>query len=364
MDVFEAVMAKLDEFPSGAPRTEQLRQIVEALFSVEEAKLACQLSLQPFREPLSRICSRTGYEPGVARALLEAMANKGLVFAREKGGEMAYALLPLVPGIFELQFMTARTDPKARALAKLFDDYYFSGWGEKGFGMKTAVARTIPIQRELPVGQEVQTYERVRDLIRGQKYSALTNCFCRHEHELLGKGCGRPKEVCMIFGPFVDFAVERGFARRTTADEMLRALDVAEAAGLVHLSDNLLDRISFMCNCCGCCCGFLGAITKLKMPAAVAHSPYRLAVDEAACTDCGDCAERCQVRALWMEGDELKRDLSRCIGCGVCVSACESSALQLERRPDAEVLKPFPTLFDLGMAVVKERAQQKSNAGK
>jgi len=364
MDAFEAVMAKLDEFPSGAPRTEQLRQIVEALFTVEEAKLASQLPLQPFREPLSRICRRTGYEPAAARALLEAMADKGLVFARAKEGETAYALLPLVPGIFELQFMSARTDPKARALAKLFNDYYFSGWGEKSFGLKTAVTRTIPIQQELPAGQEVQTYERVRDLIRDQKYSALTNCFCRHEHELLGKSCGRPKEVCMIFGPFVDFAVERGFARRTTTDEMLRALDVAEAAGLVHLSDNILDRISFMCNCCGCCCGFLGTITKLHLPAAVAHSPFQLAVDEAACTDCGACAERCQVRALWMEGDKLKRDLKRCIGCGVCVSACEFAALRLERRPEADILKPFPTYLDLGLALVQERERKKQPVGK
>lgn len=362
MDAFEAVMARLDEFPSGAPATPQLRQIVETLFTEEEAKLAGQLQLQPFREPLSRICSRTGYAPEVARALLESMADKGLVFAREKDGEMAYALLPMVPGIFELQFMRARTDPKSRALAKLFNDYYFSGWGEKGFALKTAVARTIPIQQELPAGQAVQTYERVRDLIRGQKYSALTNCFCRHEHELLGKSCGRPKEVCMIFGPFVDFAVERGFARRATAEEMFRALDLAESAGLVHLSDNLLDRINFICNCCGCCCGILGTITKLNLPGAVAHSPYRLRVDEAACTNCGACAERCQVRALWMEGDELKRDLHRCIGCGVCVSACEFSALSLERRPEAEIIKPFPTYLDLGMALVKER-QQRNSAG-
>jgi Na+-translocating ferredoxin:NAD+ oxidoreductase subunit B len=147
MDVYAAVMAKLDEFPTGAPQTEHLRQIVETLFTAEEAKLAKDLPLQPFREPFSRICSRVGLEPAVARALLESMADKGLVFAREKDGEMAYALLPLVPGIFELQFMRARTDPKSRALARLFNDYYFAGWGERGFGSKTAVARTIPIQR-------------------------------------------------------------------------------------------------------------------------------------------------------------------------------------------------------------------------
>ena len=359
MDVFAAVMAKLDEFPAGAPPTEHLRRIVETLFTAAEAGLAKDLTLQPFREPLSRICARAGLEPAVARALLESMADKGLVFAREKDGEMAYALLPLVPGIFELQFMSARTDAKSRALAKLFNDYYFAGWGERGFGMKTSVARTIPIQKELPAGQEVQTYEMVRELIRGQKYTALTNCFCRHEHELLGKSCGRPKEVCMIFGPFVDFAVERGFARRSSADEMLRALDQAEAAGLVHLSDNILDRISFICNCCGCCCGFLGTITKLNLKAAVARSAYRLAMDESACTDCGACAERCQVRALWMEGKELKRDLDRCLGCGVCVSACEFEALKLERRPAAEIQKPFPNYLDLGMAMMKEREQRK-----
>jgi ferredoxin len=287
------------------------------------------------------------------------MANKGLVFAREKGGEMAYALLPMVPGIFELQFMKAQTDPKSRALAKLFNDYYFAGWGETGFGMKTPLARTIPIQQELPAGQQVQTYERVRDLIKDQKYLALTNCFCRHEHELIGKACGRPKDVCMIFGPFVEFALERGFAWKASADDMFRALDRAEAAGLVHLSDNLLDKINFICNCCGCCCGILGTITKLNHPETVAHSPYRLSVDQRACTDCGACAERCQVRALWMEDEKLQRDLKRCLGCGVCVSACDSGALALERRPEAEVIRPFPNYMELGMAMIRDRQSAK-----
>ena len=42
---------------------------------------------------------------------------------------------------------------------------------------------------------------------------------------------------------------------------MLAALDRAEQAGLVHLTDNVQDKVNFICNCCGCCCGFLGTVT-------------------------------------------------------------------------------------------------------
>jgi len=355
MNGYEALMATLDKFPTGAPPTDSLRRILEVILTEEEAMLASKLSPHPFREPLERICERTGYDMKDAARLLESMADKGVAFAQEKEGKKMYALLPLAPGIFELQFMKGLYDAKSKELAKLFNDYYYEGWGEESFAVGKPFARVIPIQEEIPATQVVQPYEKVKELIKNNKSKALTTCFCRHEHELLGDACGRPKDVCMILGPFVDYAVERGFARRAGDEEMLDALERAEQAGLVHLSDNIQEKINFVCNCCGCCCGILGTITKLNIPTAVAHSPYIIEFHEEDCMDCGDCVERCHVGALDFDdqGEGLKVDLARCIGCGLCVSVCPQGALELKRRPEDQVIVPHQTYLEMGMEVMK-----------
>ena len=353
MDGYDALMALLDKFPTGAPPTANLRRILEVILSEEEAGLAARLMPHPFREKLVKICERLGQPPEYLQPKLERMADKGVVYAETRDGERHYSILPLVPGIFELQFMKGLYDEKSKELARLFNDYYFEGWGKKSFAISEPFARTIVVERAIPAGQEVQPYEQVKELIRNHKQKALTTCFCRHEHELIGKGCGRPKDVCMLLGPFVDFAVERGFARRASDEEMLLALERAEDAGCVHLSDNIREKVNFVCNCCGCCCGILGTITKLNIPTAVAHSHYIAALDPDACVSCGDCLDRCQVKALTLDDGVLAFDPKRCIGCGLCVRACGQAALSLERRPAEDLILPHNTYFEMGMAIVR-----------
>lgn len=365
MDAYDGLMAYLDKFPTGAPPTKNLRRILEILLTKEEAKLAAKLAPHPFREPLRRLCDRIGYEPEKAQPLLERMADKGVVFVQVKDNEPAYSLLPLAPGIFELQFMKGLYDKKSKELARLFHDYYFEGWGEQSFAVGKPFARIIPVQKEIPVGpgQVVQPYEKVKELIVNNKHKALTTCFCRHEHELIGKSCGRPKDVCMVLGPFVDYVVERGFARRAGNEEMLSALERAEEAGLVHLSDNVAEKVNFVCNCCGCCCGILGTITKLNIPTAVAHSDYVISYSPELCADCGACVDRCHVGALaWDEDNEsLLVDVKRCIGCGLCIRACDENALALAPRPPADLNVPFNSYLEMGMAVARTVRRKKIN---
>jgi len=366
MDYYQRLANRLDEFPTGAPNTEHLQQILKILFTEEEAKIASQLPLQPMREKLSKLADQMGIEPERLKPILEALGDKGLVFSHPKDGEPAYALLPLVPGIFELQFMKAGYDPKSKALARLFNDYYYSGWGKASFSFKTSYTRTIPIQQAVAPGQTIEPYQNVRDIIENSKWMALTNCFCRHEHELIGDACNKPKDVCMVFGPFVDFAVARGFARRASKEEMLDQLALAEEAGLVHITDNVREKISFICNCCGCCCGFLSAINKLNLPSVVANSGFVAQIDEEKCDNCGVCAKRCQVKALWLEPDPqnpkkkvLKRNLNRCLGCGVCVSKCKQKAITMVKRPPDQIIFPKHNFMELGLELMKERQERR-----
>ncbi len=367
MDFYQALADKLDQYPTGAPKTEHLDKILKILFTEEEAKIASQLPLQPFREPISKLSEKLGIEKEKLESVLEVLANKGLVYCAPKDGEKAYALLPLMPGIFELQFMKAPYDPKAKALAKLFNDYYFEGWGRSSFDFKTSFTRTIPIEKAVSPRYEIASYQRVEELITDSKSLAITNCFCRHEHELLGDWCGKPKEVCMVIGPFADFAVERGFARKASRAELLDKLQLAEEAGLVHITDNIKEKINFICNCCGCCCGFLSAVNKLNIPSVVASSGFVAQIDEEKCNNCGACTKRCQVKALWLEPDPenpkkkiLRQNMDRCIGCGLCVSACKQEAITMVKKPEDQIILPKESFLELGMELLKERTQKRS----
>ena len=350
-ELYERLMERMDQFPLGAPRSPNLLKLLKTIFLPEEAEMALRLPAVPVE--LEEFASELGRPVEEVERLLEGMADHGLVFARDRGGKKYYNLLPLLPGIFEMQFMKAETTPAKRRVAQLFDAYYHEGWGEEAFSSRTPMARVLPVQEEIPRSDQVMPYELVRSYIKDSVSMAITNCFCRHEAELLGRSCGAPKAVCMCFGPFADFLVERGFAWRATPEEMLAALDRAEKAGLVHVADNIQEKINFICNCCGCCCGFLGTITKLGLSGGVASSRYLAAVDEELCNSCESCLEVCQVKAVEVEDERARVDAARCIGCGLCASHCPSGALSMKVRE--EWREPLPTLADLGMTILRER---------
>ncbi len=352
-EVYAKLMERMNDFPLGAPRSENLLELLKVIFLPEEAEMALRLPAAPVE--LEAFAGGLGRPVEEVERVLEGMADHGLVFARERDGKKYYNLLPLLPGIFEMQFMKAENTPLKRRVAELFDAYYHEGWGREAFSSRTPMARVLPVQEEIPRGEEILPYEQVSSYIKESTYMALTNCFCRHEAELLGRSCGAPKAVCMCFGPFARFLVERGFAWEAGVEEMMAALDRAEKAGLVHITDNIQEKINFICNCCGCCCGFLGTITKLGMSGGVASSRFLASVDEGLCNGCGSCLEVCQVRAIELVDDLARVDDSRCIGCGLCASHCPSEAVSM--TPREEWKEPAPGLAELGVTILRERGK-------
>jgi hypothetical protein len=103
MDHYEQLRRILDNHLAGAPPSRKFDKILRILFTPQEVKVALALVFAP--TPVDEIAAKAGVSVAEAGALCESMANKGIVFSRNKDGIMGYSLLPTIPGLFEFPFM-------------------------------------------------------------------------------------------------------------------------------------------------------------------------------------------------------------------------------------------------------------------
>ena len=317
--------------------TPELLNLLQALFNETEAEIAVNLS--PFApEPAAEVAKKMNRNKGEIEALLNQMADKGLIYASKRDGVNWYKTIQLVPGIFELQFMKGETTDRAKKLAKLFDAYSHS-MKRDPIDPETPVdqlpvnfARVIPIEKSFSPEITVYPYEEISSYIDTADHITVSTCYCRHEKRLLDRGCQYPDEVCLQLGPFSRFVKERGFGRAISKEEAHEIIKKSADAGLIHTASNTKNGIDFICNCCTCCCGILQGVAKFNMPVRTLSSNYEAVVNETDCSGCGECVEKCQMDAVVLAGEVVKISLDRCIGCGVCVHLCPTSAMGLQSR--------------------------------
>jgi Pyruvate/2-oxoacid:ferredoxin oxidoreductase delta subunit len=350
MDAYEKLRTVLDAHPTGAPPSPAIDRILRILFTPEEAALSAVMSFAP--RPVPAIAAKAGLDPADAERMLEAMADRAVVFCREKDGKRSYGLLPTIPGLFEFPFMKGRTRPEHEELAKLWDEYHREGLGASFSGNPTPVARVIPVGESLEPAGRVHPYEEVAKLIGESEFIGLGRCACR----IAAGACNSPTETCLFFDAPARFLVQRGYAREVGRVEALRVLGDAEKAGLVHVSNNSADRPTFLCNCCRCCCTILTCKTQLSLPNAFSTSGFLARVDAEACTGCGICAdERCPVGAATMVEDVAVVAVEACIGCGLCVTGCPAEAIALVRRENPPAV--CADMQEMGARILQEKGK-------
>ena len=337
---------RLNRYPIGLVDSPTLREILSLLFDAREAFVASRFPLrEATRDELAEL---TGLDAAELGPLLESMAGKGLVMDLPYGGETYYLLMPGLIGFMEFTFMRRRADLPMAELARLMTDYLHergrAGQAGEFFGSRTPLTRALPYEDRIPVESRVTPYEDARRIIRDADYRAVTMCYCRHKKEHLGQSCrkGAPVEgICMVLGEGARFLVRRGFAEERTEAQMLDALDRARALGLTHVTDNVRDRPSFICNCCRCCCELLAGV-QMGFHDGIAKTPFVAAIDPARCDYCGDCLAACNVRCIGLAAGARARsraerygevDAAVCLGCGACLASCSHDALRLVPRP-------------------------------
>jgi electron transport complex protein RnfB len=354
MNTYDRLREILDSHPSGAPKSEAFDEILRILFTPEEAKIAIHMSFAA--QGIEKIAQAASLAPGEAEQKLEAMADKVIIFCREKDGKKGYGLVPSIPGLYEFPFMRGGGTPTHKKLGRLWEEYHKDGMGASFAGNPTPLARVIPVEDSLAVETKVHLYEEVSGLIEEADYIALAECACRISMD----ACDAPRDTCLIFGrssaSVAGFLVDRGYAQEISKEEALDVLSRSEEAGLIHTSDNSTGKATFICNCCPCCCTILRGRTQLNLPHAFVTSSYIARIQEDACTGCSICAdERCHMGAIEIHEDSTRVIDDTCIGCGLCASACPVDAISLIERADKPEIPS--TGKELGIKVLTEKGK-------
>jgi ferredoxin len=358
---YRLLQERLDRNVTGAPDSPTFRKILHLLFTPEQANVA-RLSSQFMS--IEALVERTGVDQDRLEPMLTEMAAKGLVLDVEQHGRRYVSLAPVVIGFYEFTFMRTRDDAPMGTLAQLFEQYFDEGaLPHAVFRMNTQIGRSLVREESLPdvVPAEVLDWERATSIVQGARSVAVSLCPCRHHARLVGRGCDKPLRTCLSFDGAADALVRAGIAEAITNDEGLEILSECKAAGLAQTADNVQQGITYMCNCCGCCCGMMRSIKRFGIPNGIVSSNWLAVVDHAVCHGCGKCVAACPVDAIHLEpthGKGLRRnwaviDADKCLGCGVCYDVCRWEARSMAPREHRSFTPE--TTFDRVVSMAIER---------
>lgn len=298
--------------------------------------------------------------------ILDDFAERGLLIDAVHEDEIVYTLPPPMAGFFEFSLMRYRNDIDQKALSELFYLYMNQ---EEGFikdlfnNGETQLGRTFVNENVLSEENAIHVldYERASWVIKNADVIGIGICYCRHKMQHVGKNCKAPMEICMTFNGCADSLTRHGVARKVDVSEALDKLQEARDHNLLQLGENVMERVSFICNCCGCCCEALVASRKLGFINTVFTTDFIPVITEEMCNGCGNCVVLCPVEALSLvsanDSDIPGRKKARinqdnCLGCGVCLKGCKRNALKLKTR-EKHIITPVDSVHRIVMMAIE-----------
>lgn len=345
---YKKLTERLDRYPHGIVESETLYKILSVLFTEEEASLLSQLPIGDFG--ISFAMKRWKKSKEETTRILDDMASRAVLLDIQKNNETRYLLPPPMIGFFEFSMMRIGTHLDQKVLSELFYEYVCV---EDEF-VTSLMTLDTPLGRALVQEEAIEDnslyvmdYEKASEIIKNAKIIGVSLCYCRHVKEHLGTSCDAPMETCLTVSNSGDSSLIRhGYAREISKDEALDIIKLAKKHNLVQFAENVQSNVSFICNCCSCCCEVLSNAKKHGFTNAINSSNYICDINEENCHGCKKCIMVCPMSAISLvniDADSKKNiavvDKDMCIGCGVCDSSCNFKALEMIHR-ESRVFTP------------------------
>jgi len=311
-------------------------RVAEALFSPEEAEI--NNAMPPKAFTAAELAESMGRDEAELAITLKQMADKGLCHTNIKEDLRLFRPTPFVPGIFEFAMMRGTATDRDKELARYIKDYKDAWEAKSPIVIPYPMQRVIAVDEAIEAKDQIHTYDQVRTYIDENDDVAVATCYCRHAAALRGEDThGMPMQACFSFGEVAQYTVECLGAKKLTKEEAHAVLDECEEGGLVHMTHNITDGVSYLCNCDRWHCFAVKIALKQPKPSAVFNSGFEPRFDPDLCTACEVCLDRCPADALAMgETDVPKVDLDRCFGCAACATGCPDESISMVAKAGHE----------------------------
>jgi len=322
MDVYQELSKKLS-----MENSRFVPEIWRRLCTEEEAEI---ISALPGTS--EDMAARFGKDIEEMNGILERLFQRGVVFDYTKDGKTYYRMPRHIIQFHDATILWPEVPDDVIELWVKYQSEEYPQIPEMVTQFKLPpLIRVVPVNAPIEFKSEVLPYEDAVRMVEGAKSLAVTRCTCR----MIMKKCDKPLEVCLQLNRGADYTIKRGTGRKVSVEEAKEIIKKAEAAGLVHTTENRAGIGNVLCSCCECCCIGIPFVRNAATRGVLAPSRYQAVVDDATCTGCGLCVDICPVDALSMSDEAISVvDADVCIGCGLCAGECPSEAIMLRQvRP-------------------------------
>ncbi len=327
-DVYQRLFQEYSNFKVHMTQ-DSMMEVLRLQFTPEEAELAIKVGFQPRK--LDKIQGKTGMDEGTLKRMLTTMAYKGTIWVTPEAKDPDYRLMGIGgPGLIETGSWGNVRFPHSVQLMKAMNKWHIDLAAKWFPSLGFPVTRVWTTPAALP--EDAKPEENLAEIMKRAGCWGVSTCSCRLPHWIADPGhhCTHELETCLFMGEMAKWGYECGMCRLIAYEEAMEIVRRSNENGLVHTHD----PGEFLCHCCHDCCVFFVSL-QLAGTIPLYPSVFVATVDEATCSSCSDCADRCPVKAVTIN-ETASIDADKCLGCGVCFAVCTSKSIKFVRRTAAE----------------------------